>query len=305
MFKNVLVGVDGRPGGRDAIALASRLIASEGKLTLAHVHGGELRPSHRISPGLVREERAASEELLEQERAAAELSAELVSIAAENAGGGLHMQAEEQNAELLVVGSTRRSTLGRAMLGDDTRAALNGAPCAVAIAAHGYSGHAAPIAKIGVAYNASPESMAAIAVARKLAAQTDAGVYALQVVAITSYAYSGIVVPDLARNDRRPREGSQRRAEGARTVWPPRRCMAWPERSWQPSAMSWTSCSWAREATGPCGGWYSAAPPTTWSATHAARCSCFRVTPTASRARRARAQRSRREQPGGKIPGRR
>ncbi len=198
MFKNVLVGVDGRPGGRDAIALASRLIASEGKLTLAHVHGGELRPSHRISPGLVREERAASEELLEQERAAAELSAELVSIAAENAGGGLHMQAEEQNAELLVVGSTRRSTLGRAMLGDDTRAALNGAPCAVAIAAHGYSGHAAPIAKIGVAYNASPESMAAIAVARKLAAQTDAGVYALQVVAITSYAYSGIVVPDLA-----------------------------------------------------------------------------------------------------------
>jgi nucleotide-binding universal stress UspA family protein len=198
MFKNVLVGVDGRPNGRDAVALASRLIDPDGKLTLAHVHGGELRPSHAISPGVVREERAASEELLEQERAAAGLSAELVSIAAGNAGAGLHMQAEEQNAELLVVGSSSRSALGRAMLGDDTRAALNGAPCAVAIAAHGYAQHPAPIAKIGVAYNASQESRGALAAARTLAVQTGAGIYLLQVVSITNYAYSGIVVPDLA-----------------------------------------------------------------------------------------------------------
>jgi nucleotide-binding universal stress UspA family protein len=198
MFDNVLVGVDGRPGGRDAVALASRLLGPDGRLTLAHVHGGELRPSHAISPGLVREERVASDELLEGERAAAELSAELVSITAGHAGAGLHMQAEEQNAELLVVGSSSRSALGRAMLGDDTRAALNGAPCAVAIAAHGFAQQAAPIAKIGVAYNRSQESRTALAVARKLAAQTNASLHALQVVAITSYAYSGIIVPDLA-----------------------------------------------------------------------------------------------------------
>ena len=197
MFKNVLVGVDGRPNGRDAIALASRLIDPDGNLTLAHAHGGELRPSHAISPGLVRDERAASEQLLEQERAAAEVSAELVSITALHAGGGLHTQAEKQNADLLVVGSSSRSALGRAMLGDDTRAALNGAPCAVAIATHGYAQHPAPIARIGVAYNGSQESRTALAVARKLAAQTSASLHALQVVAITSYAYSGIVVPNL------------------------------------------------------------------------------------------------------------
>lgn len=197
MFKNVLVGVDGRPNGRDAIALASRLIDPDGKLTLAHVHAGELRPSHAISPGLVREERAASEKLLEQERAAAGISAELVSIVALSPGGGLHMQAEEQKPDLLVVGSSSRSALGRAMLGDDTRAALNGAPCAVAIAAQGYAGQAAPLARIGVAYNGSPESRAALAVGRELAAQTDATLQALQVVAITSLAYTGIIVPDL------------------------------------------------------------------------------------------------------------
>jgi hypothetical protein len=61
----VLVGVDGRPNGRDAIALASRLTCPDGKLTLAHVHSGRLRPSHAITPGLVTEEREASEKLLE------------------------------------------------------------------------------------------------------------------------------------------------------------------------------------------------------------------------------------------------
>ena len=144
MFKNVLVGVDGRPNGRDAIALASRLIAPAGKLTLAHVHRGELRPSHAITPGLLREERSASEKLLEQERATADVSAELISIVAISPGGGLHLQAEEQSADLLVVGSCSHGAFGRAMLGDDTRAALNGAPCAVAIASLGYARESCP-----------------------------------------------------------------------------------------------------------------------------------------------------------------
>jgi nucleotide-binding universal stress UspA family protein len=197
MFQNVLVGVDGRSNGRDAIALASRLIAPGGKLTLAHVHSGELRPSHAITPGLLREERAASEKLLEQERATADVSAELISIVAISPGGGLHLQAEEQNADLLVVGSCSHSTFGRAMLGDDTRAALNGAPCAVAVASLGYARNPDPIARIGVAYNDSPESRAALALARKLAAPINASLHVLQVVAITSYAYTSLVVPDL------------------------------------------------------------------------------------------------------------
>ncbi len=197
MFTNVLVGVEGRPGGRDAIALASRLIGPGGRLTLVHAHGGELRLSHAISPGAVREERAASQQLLEQERAAAEVSAELVSIVAGTPGSGLHMQAEEQNADLLVVGSSARSALGRAMLGNDTRAALNGAPCAVAIATHGYAQRPAPITRIGIAYNGSPESRTALDAARKLAAQTNGSLHALYVVAITSYAYTGIIAPDV------------------------------------------------------------------------------------------------------------
>jgi nucleotide-binding universal stress UspA family protein len=193
MFNNVLVGVDGTAHGRDAIALASRLKDPEGKLTLAHVHPGEFHPLYAITPDLLAEEHDASVKLLEQERAAGAPEAELVSIVAASAGSGLHRQAEDQGADLLVVGSSGRSALGRAMLGDDTRAALNGSPSAVAIAARGYAAHPKPISRVGVAYNGSPESESALASARELAAANKAGIYALEVISIPSYALTGIM----------------------------------------------------------------------------------------------------------------
>lgn len=197
VFKNVLVGVDGRSHGRDAIALARQLTDPDGTITLAHVDSGTLRVSHAISPGLVREERKASHDLLQHERARSDVSAEIISIEAASPGGGLHRQAEEQNADLLVVGSCSHSAFGRAMLGDDTRAALNGAPCAVAVAPVGYAAHPTPLAKIGVAYNGSPESAAALAEARDLAAASGASLHALEVVSIPIAAYTGIVPPAL------------------------------------------------------------------------------------------------------------
>lgn len=195
MFKNVLVGVDGSPNARDALALASRLTDTDGKTTLAHVYPGDLHRLHAITSGMPAKEAKASIELLERERAAAELSADLVSVVAASPGSGLHRQAEEQHAEVIVVGSCSRGAFGRAMLGDDTRAALNGAPCAVAIAARGYAGHPTPIARVGVAYNDSPEGRAALEVARVIAAPTKAELRAIEVVSIPTYAYTGLVPP--------------------------------------------------------------------------------------------------------------
>ena len=199
MFENVIVGVDGRPTGRDAIELARHLVSQEGKLILANVHSGELSPVHAITPGLMAQEREASHELLQRERAEADLEAdvELVSFLALSPGRGLHDLAEERNADLLVVGSCGRGVLGRAMLGDDTRAALNGAPCAVAIAARGYAQHPLPLASIGVGYDGSPESEAALASARAVAAQQRAKLVALEVVWIPAYSFSGLTPPAL------------------------------------------------------------------------------------------------------------
>jgi len=195
MFKNVLVGVDGRPNGRDAVALAERLTDPDGTLTLAHVRSGELHPLHASTPGLLEQEQKASEQLLEETRTGAGVSAKLVSIVALSPGRGLHTQAEEQGADLIVVGSSSRSAFGRVMLGDDTRTALNGAPCAVAVASRDYADHPFPIAKIGVGYDESRESVAALAKAKQLAANNGATVQALEVLSIPTYAYTGFVPP--------------------------------------------------------------------------------------------------------------
>jgi nucleotide-binding universal stress UspA family protein len=200
MFKNVLVGVDGSPNGRDAIALASRLTEPDGKLTLAHVSRSE-----------VFEEREDSRKLLEEERTVADIEAELVSVVSTSPGRGLHEHAEKQGADLLVVGSCRHGAFGRTMLGDDARAALNGAPCAIAIASRGYAEHPAPLAKIGLGYDGSPESKAALAAAREIAASTGASLHALEVVSLTVYSYTGIVPPAIGDSiDTFLQEGNRR-----------------------------------------------------------------------------------------------
>jgi nucleotide-binding universal stress UspA family protein len=200
MFKNVLVGVDGGPGGRDAIAFGTRLITPDGTLTFAHAHSGQLHPLHAITPGFLTEEREASQKLLSDARNAADVDARLVSIVALSPAGGLHEQAEDQGADLLVVGSCSRGIIGRAMVGDDTRAALNGAPCAVAIASRGYAEHPTPVTKIGVAYDGSPESAAALSAARELAAANGATLHALEVVSIPTVAYTGIIPPAIGES---------------------------------------------------------------------------------------------------------
>lgn len=177
MFENVLVGVDGKPNARDAVALARRLTNRGGRLTLGHVHRGEM----------------PSIELLEPALAAAGVDVELKSIVASHPGAGLHQQAERQHADLLVVGSCSRGLFGRATLGDDTREALNGASCAVAVAARGYAENQKPIETIGVAYDGSGESAAALELARKLAASGHAKIQALEVVSIPSLTFTGIV----------------------------------------------------------------------------------------------------------------
>jgi nucleotide-binding universal stress UspA family protein len=214
MFKNVLVGIDGRTNGRDAIALASRLLDDDGKMTLAHVHSADLRVYAAIGPELLAEEAASSKELLAHERAEAGVEAELVSVSAPTPARGLHEQAEAQGADLIAVGSCSRGLLGRAMLGDDARAALNGTPCALAIAARGYATASTPLMRIGVGYDASPESTAALAAARQLAAETKGSVRALQIVTIPSVMYTGLMPPLLGESVDTMIEEARGRMEG-------------------------------------------------------------------------------------------
>jgi nucleotide-binding universal stress UspA family protein len=110
-------------------------------------------------------------------------------------GRGLHELCEVIGADLLVVGSSRRGLLGRVLIGDDTRAALNGAPCAIAIAPAAYSEQPATMREIGVAYNGSPESEHAVAVAREIAAQCGAKLSAFEAVSLPTYVFLGGAAP--------------------------------------------------------------------------------------------------------------
>jgi len=184
MFGKVLIGVDERPGGRDAIALAKHLVADGGELVLAYVHYGDLHPTRGASPAFAVAEGERSRELLASVRAAEGIEASLVWTGSPSVGRGLHELAERQGADLVVVGSSGRGLLGRVAVGDHTRDALNGAPCAVAVAPAGYAQRPSTMQKIGVGYDGSPESKHALAVARELAAGLGGKVSAFEAVTL-------------------------------------------------------------------------------------------------------------------------
>ncbi|MGO9496438.1 MAG: universal stress protein [Solirubrobacteraceae bacterium] len=183
MFSNILVGVDGRFGGRDAIALARQLMADDAQLVLAHVYPLRGDPLHRDYSDYEAAEYVRARDLLNAARDEAGVRAELRWSACTSPGRGLHELAESLRSDLLVVGASERGLLGRVMVGDDTRAALDGAPCPVAVAPAGYAEHPNTIGKIGVGYDGSPDSRRALDLARTLARELDASLAALEVVA--------------------------------------------------------------------------------------------------------------------------
>jgi nucleotide-binding universal stress UspA family protein len=190
VFRNVIVGVDGQAGGRDAIALARDLVLTGGKLTLAHVYLGGPRFMRGVSGAFNEADRERSVALLEAAREQADVDAARLSVGSSSVGRGLHELAEHQNADLLVVGSCRRGLIGRVCAGNDTDDELNGAPCAVAVAPAGHADQSSVYREIGVAYNRSPESEQALTVARQIAAERGAKVSAFEAVSIPSYFFS-------------------------------------------------------------------------------------------------------------------
>lgn len=150
MFKNVVVGVDGKEGGRDAIALAKWLREPGGELTFAHVYPGASRIWRVPSVPYDAVELERTEELLETARKDAAVDAQLRWHVASTVGRGLHELSEQVGADLLVVGSRSYGPIGRLMHGSTAQQLARTARCpllvltraareadAVASAAHG------------------------------------------------------------------------------------------------------------------------------------------------------------------------
>jgi nucleotide-binding universal stress UspA family protein len=206
MFSNVLVGVNGEEGGRDAIALARTLLAADGELSVAYVFGSQPHELRGWNGPPMSDSGERAREVLEGACAEAGIEARVCWRAASSVGRGLHELADIIGADLLVVGSSRRGLLGRVRLGDHTRAALNGAPCAVAVAPAGYSSEPAPVTReIGVGYDGSPESDHAVRFARTLAAEFGSKLSAFEAVSIPAYTYLAVdagSIDDIVRTRR-------------------------------------------------------------------------------------------------------
>ncbi|HTT31296.1 MAG TPA: universal stress protein [Solirubrobacteraceae bacterium] len=191
MFSNVVVGIDDDDGGRDAIALAQMLAGDGAKLTLVQVYQGGSAVSRRSNPEYEVKQHDRIRKLLETRRAEARIEADLRWYGSPSVGRGLHELAELTGADLLVIGSSRRSLLGRVLIGDDTSAALNGAPCAVAIAPAGYSREPAVMREVGVGYDGSPESERALKLARVVATEHHTTLSAFRAISTPAYLYLG------------------------------------------------------------------------------------------------------------------
>jgi nucleotide-binding universal stress UspA family protein len=84
----------------------------------------------------------------------------------------VHALAREERAGLIVVGSTRRGTLGQVLAGSTAQQVLHEAPCPVAVAPHGYK--RGPVRSVACAFADTPEGHEALDAAALLARRADA-----------------------------------------------------------------------------------------------------------------------------------
>jgi nucleotide-binding universal stress UspA family protein len=172
MFTRIVVGIDFRDGGRDALALARLLHgADRGELVALHACASEPLLHEDV---LVR---------VETELAHAGASGRAMVIVDRSPAHALRTIAERDRADLIVIGSSRRAGVDRVLAGDDAAATLHCAPCAVAVAPRGLAPSPGPLRRIGVGLDGSKESRVALTLARGVAHCAGADLCAITVAA--------------------------------------------------------------------------------------------------------------------------
>ncbi len=160
---NVLVGIDSSPQRADAVALGCALArALGGDLHVAHVlpSAGKARIYGSDLAGALVE---AGEEILDGARSSVPegLTVHEHLVHDDSPARALHDVAAANGIEVLVLGSSHRGRIGRALLGGTAERVAQGSPCAVAVAPKGYAADH-ELSAVGVAYDSGPESREAL-----------------------------------------------------------------------------------------------------------------------------------------------
>jgi nucleotide-binding universal stress UspA family protein len=182
VFSKIIVGVDGREGGRDALALAARLASVFGSdLVAVHAYPYDLFVSRGDTPDFDAIMHANAEETLMGELERAGVVAHAAAVPDGSPGRALHLAAKRHGADLIVVGSAHRGVIGRVLAGDVTMGTLHGAECPVVVAPQGFAARGSALETIGVGFDGSPEAHAAAELARDLAAAAGAQLRVIRV----------------------------------------------------------------------------------------------------------------------------
>jgi len=105
-----------------------------------------------------------------------------VDVSAGSAAHALKEHAAKLGAGLIVVGSTKRSGLGRMAMGSTAAKVLDGAPCPIAIAPQGFRWNESGLGKIGVAFVDTEGGRAALEAGAAVARRTGASLIGYTVI---------------------------------------------------------------------------------------------------------------------------
>jgi nucleotide-binding universal stress UspA family protein len=180
MFTTIVVGFDGREGGRNALLLAHSLQErAGGTLVAVHVYPYEPFQVWGLRPEVERLVRDQTDALVRAQVREAGVDAQLLVTPDTSPARGVHRIAGELDADLLIVGASHRGAVGRVLARDNVRAMLQGAERPVVITPR--QAGKAPLGEpvIGVGYDGSLESRAALGWAASLAEAVDGTVRVL------------------------------------------------------------------------------------------------------------------------------
>jgi nucleotide-binding universal stress UspA family protein len=224
----IIVGVEDSARSRDAVAFADQLATSfRATLILANAYPHARFPGRSMRAEFDARLHADAEvTLLRMAREARGSDVETRALPDTSPARALHELAEDEDADVLVVGSSEHGDVGRVLAGTTADRLLHGSPCPVAVVPDGFRLHARAIRNILVAFDGSEQAGDALLAAIDLGRRLYAGVRVLQVIepscldslALTAAAAYLVMPEELARLARSDLDARLARVDGGERV---------------------------------------------------------------------------------------
>lgn len=188
MERKIIIGYDPEHAGGDVVrlgrvlaeVLAAKPIVFTALLWPDYLTGVELQ--EQVDDEMEESFAAIRDELRS-------VGVETRAAATQSAAYALHELAEQEHAQMIVIGSCHRGPIGRTLAGSVGEALMAGAPCAIAVAPRGYAEREQDrLLRIAVAFDGSTEAWSALETGIELAERCHGQ---LTIVSVVDYPYYG------------------------------------------------------------------------------------------------------------------